>query len=220
MIAMLGCGKDNNSNVSAQNVQLLIANLSPDLYPLEFYVNNVRQGSSTTYSFNNTPAYFSLSTTNQSLAIRSSRVTGNLFRIDTTLRSDRRYSLFVVGMYADSTYKRIFLPDDTAAVAPIGKGGRLRFVNGSPGTTSFDVWANGTLAIKNIKFSAVSPYITLPAGSYTFRVFAAGTSKTELASTPYITIQDGRLYTLYSKGIPNRPATDSARLSLAYILNN
>jgi hypothetical protein len=220
LAALFSCGKDNNATANGSNVQLLIANLSPDLYPVEFYINNQRQGGTTTYGYGTTPAYFNLAITNQQLQIRSPRRTGNIFKIDTPLRSNSRYSLYIIGLWADSTYRGIFLPDDTAQLAPVGKGGRLRFINASPGTTSYDVWANGTLAIKNVKFSAVSPYITMPAGGYTFRIFASGNTTTELASTSNISIQEGHLYTLYTKGIPNRPASDTARLSVGYILNN
>jgi hypothetical protein len=222
MAVLSSCGKDKNATSGGLNVQLLIANLSPDLYPVEFYINNLRQGSTATYSYNTTPAYASITTTSGIYQIRSPRQTPNVFSIDTTLRSNSKYSLFVIGRWGDTLYrpKGIFLADDTAAIAPVGKGGRLRFINASPGSINFDVWANGTVAIKNVKYSSVSPYITLPPGGYTFRIFASGASTTELASTSVINIQDGRLYTLYTKGIPNRPTTDTARLSVGYILNN
>nr|WP_213490047.1 DUF4397 domain-containing protein [Mucilaginibacter sp. Bleaf8] len=190
--------------------------MSPDLYPVNLFINDVRQ-TTTGYSYNSTPAYASVGITNRGLQIRSLRNGNVLFNITDSLRSNTRYSLFVTGLFTDSIY-HLFLADDTATLAPIGKGGKLRFVNASPTTTAFDLWANGTPVLKAIKFNTVSPYVVLPAGNYTFKAYAAGNS-TELANVQNVTIRDGGLYTMYSKGIPNRATNDTARLSLAYITN-
>lgn len=218
---MASCSKEDTTNASPSNVQLLVANMSPDLFPVNLYIDGIRQ-TTTGYSYNSTPAYAALNTTNKPLQIRSMRVPGTsgeiLFTITDTLRSNTKYSIFVTGLFADSIY-HVFLADDTAALAPIGKGGKLRFVNASPTTTAFDVWANGTPVLKAVKFNTVSPYVILPAGSYTFKAYAAGNSTTELANVQGVTIRDGGLYTMYSKGILNRATTDTARLSLAYITN-
>lgn len=214
---MASCSKEDASNASPSNVQLLVANMSPDLFPVNLFVNNIRQ-TTTGYSYNSTPNYAALGTTNFPLQIRALRNGVTLFTVSDTLKSNTKYSLFVTGLFADSIY-HVFLADDTAALAPIGKGGKLRFVNASPTTTAFDVWANGTPVLKAVKFNTVSPYVVLPAGSYTFKAYAAGNSTTELANVQGVTIRDGGLYTMYSKGIPNRATTDTARLSLAYITN-
>lgn len=216
LAAIASCGKQDAASPGGINVELLIANLSPDLNTVDLYINNQRQNT-TPFGYNSTPAYFFLGTTNQTLQIRTRVGDANSFLINDTLRSDTRYSLFIMGLKADSSLTSIFLADDTTQLAPVGKGGKMRFINSSRNSTGFDVYANGTLALKDVKFAKVSPYVQLPAGNYTFRVYPTGTTNTDLANVENVRIQDGRLYTLYSRGLVNR--TDSARLGLAYITN-
>jgi len=208
------CGKTEEASPRGLNVQLLVANLSPDAYPVDLYLENIRQS---TYSYNATPAYFFLGVTNQPLQIRSTRPGGFVLTDTVTLKSNTRYSLFLTGLYADNSIRTILTADDTTALAPAGKGGKVRFINASPRAPGFDVYANGTLAFKSAVYASVSPYVTLPAGNYNFRVFTAGTSATSLIDLNNITIQDGRLYTLYSRGLIGR--TDTAALSMAVIAN-
>jgi hypothetical protein len=79
-----------------------------------------------------------------------------------------------------------------------------------------DVYANGTLGYKSQGFKAVSKYQELPAGVYDFKIYAANTT-TVYADLPNTTIQDGRLYTVYARGVIGR--TDSAAFAASIITN-
>ena len=217
----ISCSKSDTAMPTASNIQLQVANLSPDSYPVGLYINNIKVNPN--YVFNATPAYFYLTNTNYPLQIRTSRVndTNIVYSRDTiNFQPNTRYTLFFTGLYSDKSLRSIVTVDDTATIPAIGKGGKIRFLNASPRSNPIDIWANGTLAYKNIAYTTLSNYITLPAGNYNFKVYPTGTSTSSLADLNKVTIQDGRLYTLYSRGLVGRSLTDTAAFGLVIVPNN
>lgn len=51
---------------------------------------------------------------------------------------------------------------------------RVRIIHASPDAPAVDVYANGDQVLSDVPFKASSGYLSVPAGSYTFEVFAAG----------------------------------------------
>lgn len=221
---LASCGNNDTVNPTGSNVQLQVLNLSPDVYPVELFININRIN--TAYRFAATPSYFYLPQIDAPLQVRSTRVNDNdslriISRDTIAFQPNTRYSLFITGLYAERSLRTIVTVDDTASLPPIGKGGKIRFVNASPrSTTNFDIWINGVPSIMNTAFGEVSNYVTLPPGNYRFRVYPANTSANSLTELPNVTIQDGRLYTLYSQGIVGKVTTDSAAFKLGVLANN
>jgi hypothetical protein len=217
--SLVSCSKTDTATPTNSDIELQVMNLSPDSYPIGLYQNNLRI-TGTNYSFNNTPAYFYLNSTAYPIQLRIARGDSTLVFDNDSLKfnNNTRYSLFFIGLFADKTLHPLFTVDDTASLPPIGKGGKLRFINASPRSSKLDIWANGALAVKNTDFGNISDYITLPAGNYNFRVYPTGTSTNSITTLDRVTIQDGRLYTLYSRGMVGR--TDSASFGLVVVPNN
>jgi len=217
--SLVSCSKTDTTTPTNSDIQLQVMNLSPDSYPVGLYQNNLRI-TGTNYSYNTPPAYFYLNSTAYPLQLRITRGDTLLVYNNDSLKfnNNTRYSLFFIGLFADSTLHPLITVDDTALLPPIGKGGKIRFVNASPRSTGLDIWANGSLAIQNTGFGKVSNYITLPAGNYSFRAYATGATANSLSTLDRITVQDGRLYTLYSRGMVGR--TDSASFGLVVVANN
>jgi len=217
------CGKSDTANPTGSDVQLQVLNLSPDIFPIELNVNNLRVNSN--YRYNATPAYFYLTSIAYPLQLRSTRTDDTVSRILTrdtvNFLPNTRYSLFFTGLRSEKTLRSIVTVDDTASLPPVGKGGKIRFVNAAARKADvFDVWANGVLIVKNVAFAGISNYVTLPPGNYNFRIYPTNTSTTSLSELNNITVQDGRLYTLYSKGIVGRAVTDTAAFGMAVLANN
>jgi len=217
--ALTSCGTGDTVTPSSSNVQLQVLNLSPDSYPIELWMNTQRMQ---TYKYNTTPAYFFLKNTDpfQLRSTRPNDTTQIFFTYDKGFLPNTRYSLFFTGLNTERPFKSIVTVDDAEPLPEIGKGGKIRFVNASIKSESVDIWVNEKLAIKNTDFGTVSNYITLTPGSYTFRVYPAGTSASSIAELPNVTIQDGRLYTLYSRGIVGKATTDTAAFGLGVLPNN
>lgn len=212
------CGK-NAGTVSPATSHILfqVVNLSPDLHPVNLYVGTYLQ-SNQPYSYPNPSGYFSITNTNPPIQIRSAvstESTVNILSIDTLIMHPYfKYSLFITGLKTDNTVTS-FLTIDTAGPPPAGRG-KLRFINASPRSAGFDVMANDIKAFTNQTYKNVSKYILLPPGTYDLKVTPAGQS-TVISTIPKFTIVDGKVYTMYCRGVAN--GADSVAFGTG-IINN
>ena len=213
---LLSCGKRDNVIPVGANIQFQVVNLSPDLQPVNLWVGYVKRNIA--YRYPSPSGYFSLTSIDTPLQIRSAlaTVTGRSFvSIDTLLKANTKYTLFVTGLRADSTVSGIFTID--TAATPVPGRGKVRFINASPRSGSLDITANGTAAFTSRAYKTVSKFIEMAPGSYSFKIMPAGNASTVLSTLPPLTVQDGKLYTLYSYGIAGR--VDSAAFGAAVIAN-
>jgi hypothetical protein len=221
-ISSCGNGNSNVVNPSSANTKLIVINASPDVGPLTAFVNNVQLGSNSNLSISRTffkyttlSSYYGINSGIVPIQIRTDHNVGLITIPDSTIQANVSYSIFLTGLFSTNTLKTIFVAD-TSSIPALGRG-KIRFINASPGTPAFDLSANGTPAFSKIPYLGFSNYIELPAGTYDFKVTANGTPNSTLVELPLTTIQDGRLYTIYTKGLVGR--TDSAALSLTVIIN-
>jgi len=218
MAVLSACNANTGASVSpsAATTKILVVNASPDLGPITLAVGSVQLGGFFRYP---TPSnYYSLGTGSQNLQIRNTKYTSVIIRND-VLAVNTAYSLYVMGIIgstapADSLSS--ILVADTASIPAIGYG-KVRFVNASPRTPGLDVTANGTKAFSAIAYRGVSAYQQVPAGIYDFKIYTTGSSSSVLVDLPRVTVQDGRLYTLFTHGLTGR--TDTAAIGAAVITN-
>ncbi|MDP9077259.1 MAG: DUF4397 domain-containing protein [Bacteroidota bacterium] len=212
------CGKAAVVSAAGLNIKYEVFNLSPDLGPVNLYINFLI-ANSTPFTYTYSQGYFTIANLDTAYRYRTPIINGVggdvVFIRHDTLTRNTQYSLFITGNVANNTLLPIFTVD-TATLPAVGRG-KVRFVNASPtGTAGIDVYANGSLAFSKIAYPKFTPYIEVPNGSYTFTITATG-SATVLKTLPTVSIQDGRLYTLYTSGYTNR--ADSAAFNAAIITN-
>jgi hypothetical protein len=198
------CGKSGTASPSssATKTQMQLVNLSPDLQGVLLWVGLVKQ---TQYpvSYPNSSNYLTLTNIDSPVQVRSYSPlisSGSFVTINPVLKPYLKYTLFVTGLRADNTINSIFTVD-TAAAPATGRG-KIRFVNASPKSGAFDVSANGTMAFTNQLYLKASSFIELPAGSYEFKIMPTGTT-TVISDLKGITVLDGKIYTLYCRGVAN-----------------
>ncbi|PJJ80170.1 DUF4397 domain-containing protein [Mucilaginibacter auburnensis] len=211
----LSCSNTNNVLPVGANTQFQIVNLSPDLRPINLYVRFVKRN--VAYSYPTPSGYFGMTSIDTPLQIRSALAsvsTANLISIDTILKANTKYTLFVTGLRADSSITGIFTVD-TGSNTP-GRG-KVRFVNASPGAVGLDVKANGTAAFANQEYKKVSKFIEMAPGSYDFVITPTGAPANILRTLQKVSIQDGKLYTIYAHGIAGR--RDSAAFNAGVLIN-
>lgn len=196
------CGKSGTASPSssATKTQMQLVNLSPDLQGVLLWVGLVKQ---TQYpvSYPNSSSYLTLTNIDSPVQVRSYSPlisSGSFVSINPALKPYLKYTLFVTGLRADKTVSSIFTVD--TAAAPANGRGKIRFVNASPKSGAFDVSANGTIAFANQPYLKASSFIELPAGSYEFKIMPTGTT-TVISDLKGITILDGKIYTLYCRGV-------------------
>lgn len=209
------CGKSSDGTVNTYNSQLIVANLSPDVGPVDLYINNFIQNGTSPYRYPLLGAYFYMNTIGYPLQIRANGGTkSTLLTTDSIARANAKYTLFITGIQADGNLKSLFVVD-TATLPVVGRG-RIRFINASPRSSPFDIYANNVIAFKNIKLDSCTKFIDMPVGDYNFQIYANGDQSTILNSFKQ-TIGDGKLYTIYTYGIVGR--TDSAAFASGVITN-
>ena len=215
----LSCGKDNNStSLGTDNGYLNIVNLSPNINPVNLYAEFIKQGA-TTYRYPNASGYFLMNINDTPLQIRpalsNTSSQSNLLTLDRSLKKDVRYTWFLTGLRNDSSLTYIFTVD-SGSVPATGRS-KVRLVNASPGSTGLNITANDTELFSNIAYKGVSPYKEVTAGGYNFKISATAAPSTILTTLKNTTVLDGKLYTIYAYGLPNR--TDTAAFSAGVILN-
>jgi hypothetical protein len=218
--SITSCGKQGAASPTGLNIRYEVLNLSPDLGAIDLYID-YRQvnGATSPYIFSINQGYFYVTSTDMPYQFRPyipNASSGTvLFSRSDILKSGLKYSLFISGSNADNSLAQTFTVDaDT--IPTIGRG-KIRFVNVSPtATAGLDVYANGTAAFEAVPYKHVSKYIEVPVGNYDLQINATGQTAI-LKELPGITIQDGRLYTLYTYGYTNR--ADSAAFNAGMITN-
>lgn len=217
------CGKNNGSlSPATSKIQFQVVNLSPDLQPVYLYVGLIKQNNNSYFTYPNPSGYFSLTNTSTPIQIRSANTLAsgiNIISIDTVvMHAYFKYTLFVTGLKADSSSSNkvsYIFTVDTAGPPPAGRG-KIRFVNASPRSAAFDVYANDQVAFQNQAYKKVSPYILLPPGNYDFKVTPAGQT-TVISTLPRFTVADGKVYTMYCRGVAN--GADSVAFGTGMITN-
>jgi hypothetical protein len=84
----------------------------------------------------------------------------------------------------------------TAAFAPAVTTAMVRVVHGSPDAGPVSVSVNGKTAITNFLYGTVTPYLSLPPGTYTLAVTTAGGATVKLTAT----IAAGKFYSIVATG--------------------
>jgi hypothetical protein len=212
------CGKTESTVTPTTNTQLQVLNLSTDLLPVNLYINLKKKDAQ--YRYPTPSGYFSLGPLDTLFQIRqvvagNNNSSVNELSIDTVLKSNVKYTLFVTGFKANNSISHIFISDTSAA--PTSGRGKVRFVNGTAGSNVFNVTANGTPVFINQKYQDVSKFLEMPAGIYNFKIYDQSSTTTILSELPSVTVLDGKLYTVYCRGIVGR--TDTAAFGMG-LLNN
>lgn len=219
MLASLiaSCGKNNNVIPAGSNIQMQVVNASTDVLPVDLYIKFLKKNN-IPFSYPNSSGYFSLTTIDTPFQIRSSATllsSVNILSIDSVLKNNIKYTLFITGFRANNSISYIFTADTSAA--PISGRGKVRFVNATAGTNKFNVTANGTTVFTNQGYKDISKFVEMPAGNYDFKIYSVNSSTTILSDLPNVNVQDGKLYTLYCRGIVGR--TDTAAFGMAVLSN-
>ncbi len=218
MPLIASCGKSETTVIPTSNTQLQVLNLSTDLLPVNIYINLRKRDAQ--YRYPTPSGYFSLGAFDTLFQIRkvvigNNNSSVNEISIDTVLKSNVKYTLFITGFKATNSISHIFVSDTSAA--PTSGRGKVRFVNATAGNNIFNVTANGTPVFTNQAYQNVSKFIEMPAGNYNFKIYDQSSTTTILSELKDVTVLDGKLYTLYCRGIVGR--TDTAAFGMG-VLNN
>jgi len=77
----------------------------------------------------------------------------------------------------------------------------VRVLHSSPGAPRVDVYANGNLIARNLRYGSFTPYLKLIPGRYKITVYPAGTSSTPIINTT-VNLEPNNIYTAAAIGRP------------------
>lgn len=203
------CSK-NNENYVQSYVQMV--NASPDAGAVNLYVTNNLKITGATYA---NPSGYVTTTLgdNQTVEVKSASGT-SLATTTSNFDADIHYSIYLAGQVSANNLSAIAVRDDMTA--PSSGNAKIRFVNAASISPAVDLSANGTVVFTAQSYKGISSYAEKPAGSYVFKLNLTGTA-TALVTTPSITLQAGKIYTIYSK---NLVVSGNTVMDAAVIANN
>lgn len=76
---------------------------------------------------------------------------------------------------------------------------KVRVLHASPDAPAVDIYVNGEKTLENMMYYMISPYLDLPAGSYTIDVYPAGKTSGRVLSEK-VMVEGGKNYTVAAAG--------------------
>jgi hypothetical protein len=88
-----------------------------------------------------------------------------------------------------------------AIAAPVAAADEasVRVLHASPDAPNVDIWVDGETVLTDVPFTAVSDYLTLPAGTYNVQVTATGSTDPVIDAD--LTLEAGTSYTVAATGL-------------------
>ncbi len=198
---LISCKKDKVKDTSKVNV----VHASPDAPGVDLLVDNLKVNTSP-LTFPNYTGYLSVTAGTRNIKVNAAGTSTTVINADVPFTKDKNYSLFAFNRLA--SISAILVEDDLATPAS-GKA-HIRFFHLSPGAPSVTVGVlNGdvfTPVFSNRAYETQSSatanqaFAPVDAGTYKFDVRVAG-STTSVLTLNNITLQAGKIYTVFANGI-------------------
>lgn len=208
-LTITACKKDfNNDPIEAAGIGFVHA--SPGTGPLDFILDNQKINF---FSYTKDLGYYAAYPGTRLVGVAKKDSLKYVTTATAGLKSGFFYSVFVVDTLKST--KLLILEDDLKA--PETDKAKVRFVNLSPGTATYDLAVAGTDAplFTAKAFKEFTTFTNIaPNDSYTFQLKQSGTVKVSL---PAIKIEKGKIYTIWAKGLTSK--TDSTGLGLSVMTN-
>lgn len=198
---------------STPKSKVMVVHASPDAPGVDLLLDGAKVNTAP-LEFPNSTGYLQVDAGDRNVKVNVAGTSTTVIDVTLNYAADQSYTVFAVDKVADISAIR--LEDDLAAPAP--GNAHVRFVHLSPDAPAVDITlTDGTVVFGNKAFKEFTSFTPLPAGSYDLQVRLAGGS-TVVLDLPGITLQDGKIYTIFAKGFAG--GTGSQPLGAEIIVNN
>ncbi|MFN7115788.1 MAG: DUF4397 domain-containing protein [Saprospiraceae bacterium] len=213
MVSFTACDDDDDEDTAEARVQVIHA--SPDAPGVDILVDNSKVNSSALVFPNNT-AYLDVEAGTRNIKVNATGTSTSVINGDVTLEANKNYSVFAINRLAN--IEPLILEDDLTTPAA-GKA-HVRFIHLSPDAPAVDITTNtGSVVFGNRAFKSATAFTPLDAGTYNLQVRVAGTTTVALP-LPAITLQAGKIYTIFARGFLVPPGGNTNALGAQIIVNN
>jgi hypothetical protein len=192
--------------------RVMTIHASPNAPGVDLLVDGTIAGTNLTFP-NNTP-YLGVAAGMRNIRVNVTGTTTTVINATLDLTGGTSYSVFA----SDSVSKiaPVVLTDDLTT--PATGNAHVRFIHISPNAPAVDVaLQGGAVVFGNRAFKQFTAFTPLAAGTYNLEVRVAGTS-TVVLPLPNITLQAGKIYTVFAKGFVGGSGTQA--LGAQIIVNN
>ena len=223
------CNKDDD-NMTTGTAKVSVTNASPDAPAGDVYIDNVK-ATGTALAFTSTTGFNGDPYLTVNAGTRNVRITDgttNFTQGGIPFSANAVYSIFAFDTLSNtSTLKGLVLQDNLAAPAA-GKA-HVRFLHLSPDGGAIDVdlaKANDTTRISNKTFigsltvsdPSLGNFSPINSGVYNINIKATGTTPV-LSSFPF-TFAEGKIYTVYARGLKANGVGTAFGLNTSIIIHN
>jgi hypothetical protein len=220
-IALLGACSDSDNPVASTepgtaNVQVVHA--SPNAPAVDIQVDNASPAAVDSLAYPNNTGYVGLTAGTRNVKVNVNKTLTSVINADVVLEAGKNYTVFAV----DSVSKIAPLVLEDNLVAPAAGKAHVRFVHLSPDAPPVDIAVanGGPVVFSNVAFKGSVDFTPLDAGTYPLEVRGAG-SPTPVLDLGNITLQDGKIYTVFAKGFfTGSLAVGNASIGAEIIVNN
>lgn len=217
VIGVVSCN-DKNDSTTPPISSFGIVHASPDAGNVDVYVGGGAAAQNLAYGSDT--GYFAVTPGTYTLQVAPTGTSNFVLSTNVSLSPGMTYSVFAIDSV--SSIKAAVVEDNFTA--PSTDSVRVRFLHFSPDAPAVDVAvAGGSTWFSNRTFNDQSAnpsyqsFTTIKAGVYNLEVKAAGTS-TVVLPIPSITLEGGKVYTLYAKGF--LAGTSTQALGVGTVVHN
>jgi len=199
----------NVTEVTDANAKLRVVHASPDAPAVDVLANgNALLSNVPFFTASN---YLTVPAATYKTDLRVNGTTTIALSKNLTVDRAKNYTVFAVGYAAKTPSLQYLVGVDDASLPPAGQS-KVRVVHASPDAPAVDVYANDQLVMSNVAFPAVGEYLKVPAGTYVFKLRAAGAavSTAPAFTSPAVTTADGKIYTVVARGEFAQAGTSNA----------
>lgn len=188
--------KDNDMIYPASNLSVTHASFNTEAFDL--FVNEDK-ASNEEIKYTNNTGYLNIYSGENSFTLRKAGESDTLKTEKLNLEIGKSYSLFVVNSDNGEVGVEYILNKDDITIPEAGKA-KIRFANLSMGTNelTLSIKESNSKLFENIDYKETSTFKSISAKSYSFEV--KNNVGDVLSILENVKIEDGRLYTLWTKG--------------------
>lgn len=220
MLSFTVCN-DDDTDATPERARVLVAHASPSAPGVDLLVDNTKVNSAA-LTFPNNTGYLNVNAGSRNFKVNVAGTSTTAIEATQNLGANKNYSIFAINKDASGTaFEAVVLEDNLTA--PASGQAHVRFVHLSPDAPAVDIvnvtGGANTVLIENRAFKSATDFIPLPAGTYDLAVRVAGTQTTAL-SLPGVTLQSGKILTVFARGFLNPPAGNINTLGAEIIDNS
>lgn len=198
-LGLASCSKLDNNYEPIQVSGLNVIQASPTTELLDVYVDNNKANQNVDFEFGNKIGYLSAFSGNRVFNVTKKNNLTSLKSLQYTLKPQLGYSLFVANTLENI---ELLMLEDNLEKPAAGKA-KIRFVNLSPDGGALGLNVNGaaTDLATNKAFKEFSTFEALDAAESATLNIKNATSGAVEATLTGVKLEDGKIYTVYAKGL-------------------